>query len=274
MATLPASSGGIANGATVSAAEITQLTGVGRERLRTWERRHGFPSPLRTPSNARAYAVDDVRRVVAVRRLVEAGVPLEEAVERALELDLLGPDTVDLGPLLDAIPGPAIAVCGVDPVCVVWTNARTRLAADAPRNGDLLLEHPSGFGSRGAASALNKLLRGDGPLTVLLEHPAWTDGSGEIVRSVAWQLGIGEPGAPLAILIQLPAPPARDQLVEPPPGPVDWVGVASVARVALQRRGGLAGLSVALNEVMRLSGAIGAFVLTRRGEHPAAARSL
>jgi MerR family transcriptional regulator, light-induced transcriptional regulator len=44
------------------------LTGVSRERLRTWERRYGFPQPQRTGSGPRRYAVEDIQRVVAVRR--------------------------------------------------------------------------------------------------------------------------------------------------------------------------------------------------------------
>src|SRR3954454_2570347 len=65
-------------GQTVSATRFAQLTGVSRERLRTWERRYGFPAPLRVGQGPRRYAVDDVARVVAVRQAAGAGVPLSE----------------------------------------------------------------------------------------------------------------------------------------------------------------------------------------------------
>ncbi len=59
------------------------LTGVSRERLRTWERRYGFPrAPCASTRGPRRYALDDVQRVVAVRRAAEAGVPIPRAIER------------------------------------------------------------------------------------------------------------------------------------------------------------------------------------------------
>src|SRR6195952_6005146 len=54
-------------GQTVSATRFSQLTGVSRERLRTWERRHGFPQPVRVGSGPRRYAIADTARVLAVR---------------------------------------------------------------------------------------------------------------------------------------------------------------------------------------------------------------
>ncbi|HMI69394.1 MAG TPA: MerR family transcriptional regulator, partial [Solirubrobacteraceae bacterium] len=69
-------------GQTVSATHFAGLTGVSRERLRTWERRYGFPEPRRVGSGPRRYAIEDVQRVVAVRRAAEAGVPIPHAIER------------------------------------------------------------------------------------------------------------------------------------------------------------------------------------------------
>ena len=64
------------------ATRFAALTGVSRERLRTWERRYGFPEPQRTDAGPRRYALEDVQRVVAVRRAAEAGVPIPRAIER------------------------------------------------------------------------------------------------------------------------------------------------------------------------------------------------
>src|SRR5918997_931743 len=71
----------VRGGQTISATDFAALTGVSRERLRTWERRHGFPRPVRAHGGARRYAVDDVARVVAVRRAVESGVPIPSAID-------------------------------------------------------------------------------------------------------------------------------------------------------------------------------------------------
>jgi len=64
---------------TVTATRFAALTGVSRERLRTWERRYGFPEPHRIDAGPRRYAMEDVQRVVAVRRAAEAGVPIPSA---------------------------------------------------------------------------------------------------------------------------------------------------------------------------------------------------
>ena len=46
-------------GQTVSATEFAELTGVSRERLRTWERRFDFPRPARVAHGPRRYALAD-----------------------------------------------------------------------------------------------------------------------------------------------------------------------------------------------------------------------
>ncbi|MGB2710218.1 MAG: MerR family transcriptional regulator, partial [Conexibacter sp.] len=66
-------------GQTVSATAFAELTGISRERLRTWERRFGFPRPVRIGRGPRRYALADAARVVAVRRAAEQGVPLPQA---------------------------------------------------------------------------------------------------------------------------------------------------------------------------------------------------
>src|ERR671931_195801 len=46
----------VKDGQTLSATRFAQLTGMSRERLRTWERRYGFPEPRRGGPGARRYA--------------------------------------------------------------------------------------------------------------------------------------------------------------------------------------------------------------------------
>src|SRR3954471_22356261 len=70
-------------GQTMSATRFAELSGVSRERLRTWERRFGFPVPERVAGGPRRYRLEDVGRVVAVRRAAEHGAPLTVAVARA-----------------------------------------------------------------------------------------------------------------------------------------------------------------------------------------------
>jgi DICT domain-containing protein len=63
--------------------DLAASTGIAEPTLRMWEQRHGFPSPIRTPSGHRRYSheqVELIERVVAGRN---AGLSLSTAIERA-----------------------------------------------------------------------------------------------------------------------------------------------------------------------------------------------
>jgi len=62
--------------------ELAARSGVSVERLRAWERRYGVVSPRRSPGGFRLYTESDLERIVAMRALVEAGVPASEAARR------------------------------------------------------------------------------------------------------------------------------------------------------------------------------------------------
>lgn len=76
-------------GLTISALE--QELGIGKDTLRVWERRYGFPSPLRDAKGERVYPPDQVARLRLVRRLLDQGMrphqvlglPAEELKERS-----------------------------------------------------------------------------------------------------------------------------------------------------------------------------------------------
>jgi MerR family transcriptional regulator, light-induced transcriptional regulator len=66
-----------------SIGDVVSETGVAEGTLRMWERRHGFPTPVRLASGHRRYSERDlqaVQRVVAERA---AGITLQVAIERA-----------------------------------------------------------------------------------------------------------------------------------------------------------------------------------------------
>ncbi len=54
-------------------AAVERETGIGKDTLRAWERRYGFPAPLRNAQGDRAYTWEQVERLRRVRRLVAAG---------------------------------------------------------------------------------------------------------------------------------------------------------------------------------------------------------
>lgn len=79
---------GLQGALTITAVE--RETGIGKDTLRVWEKRYGFPQPLRDLSDDRRYPLEQVQRLKHIRRLLDTGhrpgkiVPLSEE-----ELDLL-----------------------------------------------------------------------------------------------------------------------------------------------------------------------------------------
>jgi MerR family transcriptional regulator, light-induced transcriptional regulator len=69
---------------------VERDTGIARDTLRVWERRYGFPLPVRDASGERLYPREQVRRLQLIRRLLNRGfrpgqvVPLDEEALRRL----------------------------------------------------------------------------------------------------------------------------------------------------------------------------------------------
>lgn len=63
---------------------VTRRTGIGEHTLRAWERKFGFPSPLRLESGHRRFPVEQVQRLLLINSALQAGyragdvVPLEK----------------------------------------------------------------------------------------------------------------------------------------------------------------------------------------------------
>jgi methylmalonyl-CoA mutase cobalamin-binding subunit/DNA-binding transcriptional MerR regulator len=61
------------NNALLSIGGLSRVSGIGVETLRNWERRYGFPAPVRLDSGHRRYPSDMVARLRLVRRALELG---------------------------------------------------------------------------------------------------------------------------------------------------------------------------------------------------------
>ena len=75
-------------GQTWSIAEVERETGLGKDALRVWERRYGFPVPLRDKPGERperAYPDDQVQRLRLIKRLLDAGYRPGKVVPLSLE---------------------------------------------------------------------------------------------------------------------------------------------------------------------------------------------
>jgi MerR family transcriptional regulator, light-induced transcriptional regulator len=57
----------------LSIAAVTCETGLSAGTLRVWERRYGFPQPIRDGAGHRLYPREQVERLRQIKRLVDAG---------------------------------------------------------------------------------------------------------------------------------------------------------------------------------------------------------
>ena len=187
-------------GQTLSATDFAALTGVSRERLRTWERRHLFPEPVRAHGGARRYAVDDVARVVAVRRAVEAGTPVAAAIAAAAPPPGEGVSPETRAALAEPAPVTVVVLSGPEPLRVEWVNAQVRRRPGAPAEGAELLALAPWFADDPGAATLRGLFAGE-ELAAACTHPDWTDGLRPGGQSLAYRLPQEEGRRPLVALI-------------------------------------------------------------------------
>lgn len=73
---------------------VERDTGIARDTLRVWQRRYGFPNPVRNQKGERYYPVKQIRRLQLIRRLLDQGlrpgkiVKLNEPALHQLEAEL------------------------------------------------------------------------------------------------------------------------------------------------------------------------------------------
>ena len=63
----------IDNGQSWSIADVERETGLGKDALRVWERRYGFPAPLRDRLGERVYPDAQLQRLRLIKRLLDIG---------------------------------------------------------------------------------------------------------------------------------------------------------------------------------------------------------
>lgn len=86
----PAHAPGGADPELLSIGEVEARTGLTSSTLRSWERRVGFPVPVRTAGGQRRYLLRDAERVTRVLAERERGLNLGAAVEAVLRADEVG----------------------------------------------------------------------------------------------------------------------------------------------------------------------------------------
>jgi hypothetical protein len=197
-------------GQTVSATRFAEMTGVTRERLRTWERRYGFPVPHRVAGGPRRYLLGDVARVVAVRRAAEGGVPIPAAVDRTAYSDVAGTvSAATFAALVDDLPLPVMALSGPLPLRVEYLNAQLRLEDPALAVGDELTVARPEFVGTGCVRMLQDLFRSPAAGGES-SHPAWSPTGGDVGRSALFRLPVQPDERPLVAMVSLQSAGERE----------------------------------------------------------------
>jgi len=71
----------------LSISEVASLVGVPAATLRSWERRYGWPAPIRTSGTHRRYSAADVERIRLLTAEIAKGYSISDAVATATELE-------------------------------------------------------------------------------------------------------------------------------------------------------------------------------------------
>lgn len=196
------------SGPTLSASEFADVTGMTRDRLRTWERRHGWPEPVRTDGGSRRYAADDAARVVAVRRLHESGVPLDRAIEQHADAALRSLAASTWRALIDELPMPVVMLSGPIPLTVVHANAMLRERPDGPRTGDVVEDIAPWFVADEGYDRMRSLFTGR-ERVAMSTHPDWSAGMRQPARSMAVRVPQRPGTLPLVALVGIETGPNR-----------------------------------------------------------------
>jgi hypothetical protein len=147
----------------LSIAAVERETGLGKDTLRAWERRYGFPVPRRDAGGARGYPRALVDRLVLIRRALLAGQrPGRLLALPAAELDTLLAGLAGAPEAREAAPGTAPVLDVADGVAALRVGG-----AEALRHWLTL-----GLARSGLASFV---VDGVAPLTVAVGE-AWVDG--------------------------------------------------------------------------------------------------
>jgi MerR family transcriptional regulator, light-induced transcriptional regulator len=57
----------------ITIGDVERITGLSKDLLRTWERRYGFPTPVRSENDEREYSQQDLDRLITIKKLLDNG---------------------------------------------------------------------------------------------------------------------------------------------------------------------------------------------------------
>ena len=115
---------------------IARLTGIREATLRAWERRYGFPRPLRNEhNNYRAYSREEVENIRRVAKLIAGGLSASEAIAQVKATPV---QTLPPGERLSERFWSAVMMMDEDGVQRVLDEAQSSMEVEVYCNGFLL----------------------------------------------------------------------------------------------------------------------------------------
>ena len=196
-------------GQTLTATRFAELTGVSRERLRAWERRYGFPEPVRVDGGPRRYPLADLQRVVAIRRAAQEGTPIATAIEQTRDTPSPATAAEAFQDALERAPFPVAFISGPEPLQLQWANAALRRQEGAPAAGAQLAAGAPRLADSRAAALLRDQFARELP-TVECEHPPWDGAHAPTARSALYRLPVRPGEQPLVAMVGLETRRERD----------------------------------------------------------------
>ena len=184
-----------------SIATVERDTGLSKDTLRVWERRYGFPQPLRDSNGERVYPADQLEKLRVIRRLMDSGVRPGKVVAEPLQT---------LTARLQALPQRALRATGSGEVSPAATEALRLLKAhqvDALRR--LLTHSVVQLGLQrfvaDVVAPLNEMVGNawiEGGIQIFEEH-LYAEQIQQLLRQTIGSLAPGEQG-PRILLTTLP----------------------------------------------------------------------
>ena len=104
-----------------SIGSVERDTGLTKDTLRVWERRYGFPTPIRDAHGERVYSPEQVEKLRTIKRLLDRGHRPGRIIDRSL---------AELVELADAAPAQASAMELGEPLHAVFALVRQHRVAE------------------------------------------------------------------------------------------------------------------------------------------------
>ncbi len=123
---------------------VSARTGLPMETLRAWERRYGFPRPIRrSGSNRRLYSASDIERLVSIQQALDRGYRVGDVIGKTAA-QLADLRTLALPPAAEPsqTDGQLLELLAHDHVAELESQLRRAAAALGPRRFVTELAHP------------------------------------------------------------------------------------------------------------------------------------